>query len=172
MAYTFLVARGQDVGGSRVERESLDVARRILDAVESSGGKILLPVDHVVSRSMEDEAGSETVESIPPEQMGLDIGPRTAASFEGEIDRARMVVFNGPMGVFERLAFNQRTTRIVRALASSNGITVVGGGDSARAVETFGASDRVSHISTGGGAFLEVLAHRTLPGIEALTEVS
>ncbi len=168
MAYTFLAAKGVEIGASRVETDRLEVARDILKRVEETGTKFLLPTDHVVSRSIEDTANVQTVKSIPSGWMGLDIGPETAARYEQEVAKARMVVFNGPMGVFETPAFALGTKRIIRALAESEGVTVVGGGDSAHAVEMFGAADRVSHISTGGGAFLELLAYGTLPGLEAL----
>ncbi|MBI4612766.1 MAG: phosphoglycerate kinase [Planctomycetes bacterium] len=168
MAYTFLRARGVDVGASRVEEACLETAARILEKCEAGNVRALLPVDHVVARSPKDTAGMQTVTDIPAGWMGCDIGPQTAALYEGELARSRMVILNGPMGVFENPKFAQGTKRIVRAMAESQGVTIVGGGDSVHAVETFGAAERMSHISTGGGAFLEMLAHRTLPGIEAL----
>jgi phosphoglycerate kinase len=166
MAYTFLLAQGQGVGKSLVEPELVDTARRLLDGET----EILLPLDHVVAASTEDSSGARTVESIPDDRMALDVGPKTIASITARLKDARTVFWNGPLGLFETPPFNQGTEAIARALAASAAYSVVGGGDSLAAVGASGVADQISHLSTGGGASLEFLEGRTLPGIEALEE--
>jgi len=173
MAYTFLVARGSDPGSSLVERDQVETARAILARAETRGVVIHLPVDHVVSTGMEDETGARPVagRDIPAGLAGFDIGPETARAFGEAIARAKTVLWNGPMGVFERPAFAAGTVSVARALAASGALSVVGGGDSVAALHSAGVGDRVSHISTGGGASLELLAGDDLPGIQVLTRV-
>ncbi|HUX68501.1 MAG TPA: phosphoglycerate kinase [Terriglobales bacterium] len=162
MAYTFLRALGQAVGDSLVQPEFVEAAGRLL--AEARPGQILLPVDHVL------ESG-EVVAAIPPGGKAMDIGPATRALFADPIARARIVFWNGPMGVFERPPLDAGTRAVARAVADCAGTTVVGGGDSVAALRASGLQDRISHISTGGGASLEFLAGEVLPGVAALTEV-
>src|SRR6266851_2326044 len=170
MAYTFLKAKGVEVGRSRVESDKLTLAARALDASERLGISLLLPVDHVVARQPAPESESRIVNdaAIPKEMIGLDIGPKTRALFAAHIGSAKTVFWNGPMGVFEVEKFAEGTRAIARAMAANrNATTVVGGGDSAAAVEQMGLADKLSHISTGGGASLEFLEGRPLPGVVA-----
>ncbi|WP_397547284.1 phosphoglycerate kinase [Rhodothermus marinus] len=171
MSYTFLKALGHNVGASRVEEDRLDEARQLY---EEAQGKILLPVDHVVAPEFSNEAPSQVVEGdIPDGLMGLDIGPKTIERYREEILQARTVVWNGPMGVFEMPNFAKGTFAIAEALAEATdrgALTVVGGGDSVAAITQAGYADRVSHVSTGGGAMLEFLEGKELPGLVALTD--
>jgi len=174
MAYTFMKARGEHVGKSRVEEDKLELARQLLQEAEHHKLKFLLPVDHVVADRMEVNAVVHTVNSgkaIPANMMGLDIGPQTVELFSDEISRSRTIVWNGPMGVFEVAPFSKGTFKIARAIAENVGaISIVGGGDSVAAVRAAGVADKISHISTGGGASLEFLEGKKLPGVEALTD--
>lgn len=171
MAYTFLKAQGQPVGKSRVEDDKVDLAKKILQDAKSRNVKFLLPVDHVVADKLEAGAKTQTVKSIPDNLMGLDIGPESVELFSDEISRAATIVWNGPMGVFEIPAFAKGTFKLARAVADNAGATsIVGGGDSVSAVTAAGVADKISHISTGGGASLEFLEGKKLPGVEALTE--
>ncbi len=174
MAYTFLKAEGQQVGKSRVEDDKLDLARQILRDAKAKGVKFLLPVDHIVADRIDVNAISRTVNGgrpIPPNMMGLDIGPQSIEDFSEEISRARTIVWNGPMGVFEVAPFAKGTFQIARAVAENAGaISIVGGGDSVAAVHAAGVADKITHISTGGGASLEFLEGKKLPGVEALTD--
>jgi phosphoglycerate kinase len=169
MAYTFLKAQGFEVGKSLVETTHLELSR---DLMEKAAGKIkfLLPGDHIAADRMDAQAGKKTVrnDSIPPDWICLDIGPETIEKFTEEIRSARTVVWNGPMGVFELKPFSQGTFAIARAVADSSAFSVVGGGDSVAAVNQAGVAGKISHISTGGGASLEFLEGKKLPGIEAL----
>jgi phosphoglycerate kinase len=169
MAYTFLKAKGVEVGASRVEEESIPTAKAILAEAEEAGVALELPRDHIIAASPDDEEIDISGPGIPAGKMGLDIGPRTAMLYAQRIAAARTVLFNGPLGVFEKDAFADGTRAIAQALADCPGTTIVGGGDSAAALEKFELADRVSHISTGGGAALEFLEGRELPGIAALT---
>jgi phosphoglycerate kinase len=166
MAYTFLLARGQGVGESLVEPELVDTARRLLEGET----EILLPVDHVVAAGRDDASGASTVESIPDGKMALDVGPKTIANITARLKNAGTVFWNGPLGLFETPPFHRGTEALARALAASAAYSVVGGGDSLAAVQASGVADQISHLSTGGGASLEFLEGRTLPGIEALEE--
>lgn len=170
MAYTFLVAKGVPVGGSRVESDKVDLARRTLAAAEARGVRVLLPVDHVAARKP--EAGAETTicgPGIADGWLGVDIGPATREAYATEIAAARTVLWNGPMGIFEIPAYAEGTLAVARALAgASRATTVVGGGDSVAAIGVAGVADRITHVSTGGGASLEFLEGKTLPGIAAL----
>ena len=173
MAYTFLKARGMDVGNSMLESDKLDLAHKLLDQAKARGIKFLLPVDHVVADKIAPDAKTRVVDdghAIPHGQMGLDIGPKTVALFSEQIETARTIVWNGPMGVFEQEPFAHGTFAIARALAANRtAITIVGGGDSVSAVHQAGVADKITHISTGGGASLEFLEGKKLPGVEALT---
>jgi phosphoglycerate kinase len=174
MAYTFLKAEGVDVGKSRVEDDKLDLARQILRDAKSRNVKFLLPIDHVIADRIEVNAIARTVngnQPIPANMMGLDIGPQTVEEFSDEISRARTVIWNGPMGVFEVSPFAKGTFKIAQAVAENVGaVSIVGGGDSVAAVHAAGVADKISHISTGGGASLEFLEGKKLPGVEALTD--
>jgi phosphoglycerate kinase len=173
MAYTFLKARGVAVGRSLVEDDKLDVAREIETKAKDRGLPFGLPVDHVVTEKLEPGARSETLDVIDAaigERMGVDIGPKTIDLYAGMIKDAKTVVWNGPMGVFEIPEFANGTNAIARAVADVKGTTIVGGGDSIAAINQSGTADRITHISTGGGASLEFLGGRKLPGVEALSE--
>lgn len=171
MAFTFHAARGVDVGSSRVEdEEGQALARRILDLAEERGCGILLPVDCVIAQSLSADAQTQTVsfDKIPSGWMGLDIGPRSAELYVARIAEAHTVFWNGPMGVFELEPFAAGTRAVAEAIAQCPGTTVIGGGDSVAAAHQFGVADRISHISTGGGASLALLEGASLPGLEAL----
>jgi phosphoglycerate kinase len=169
MANTFLRARGASVGRSRVEEDKLALARAFLKKAEDRHVEVLLPVDVVAAGSLDATTGVVArVEAIPAEAMAVDIGPESAAGFADRIGRARTVFWNGPMGVFEKKPFAAGTISVARAVAACRGLTVVGGGDSVAAVNDAGVSDKITHISTGGGASLEFIEGKTLPGIAAL----
>jgi len=173
MAYTFLKAQGMQVGKSRVEEDKLDLARQILADAKAKGVKFLLPVDHIAADKIDANAKPQAIaqgQPIPENLMGLDIGPESVELFSEEISRAATIVWNGPMGVFEMPAFAKGTFKVARAVADNAGATsIVGGGDSVSAVKSAGVADRISHISTGGGASLEFLEGKVLPGVEALS---
>jgi len=174
MAYTFLKAQGACIGKSLVEEDKLDLARKILADVKQQNFRLLLPLDNVVTPEFKADAPTKVVEvsAIPPDQMGLDIGPKTIAAYSAEIAKAKTIVWNGPMGVFEMPAFAKGTLAVAHAVAdatSSGAISIVGGGDSVAAIHQSGLAGKISHISTGGGASLEFLGGRKLPGVEALT---
>jgi len=170
MAYSFLVAEGIDVGTSRVETDQVETVGRLVTAARERGVEVLLPTDVVVAPEFAEDAAATTVEvgAIPSDQMGLDVGPQTAATYATAITGAGSVFWNGPMGVFEWDAFAAGTRTVAEALANSDGFTVVGGGDSAAAIRAFGLDDKVDHVSTGGGASLELLEGKELPGVVAL----
>jgi phosphoglycerate kinase len=168
MAYTFLKSQGHATGKSLVEDDKLDLAKELL----ASTDKLVLPTDHVVSPAFSANAGHSTVAEIPADQMALDIGPDTIANYVGIISKAKTIIWNGPMGVFEMPPFDKGTMAVAEAVAvatDGGAISVVGGGDSEKAVKTAGISNRVSHVSTGGGASLEFLSGIELPGVAALT---
>jgi phosphoglycerate kinase len=169
MAYTFLRAGGAATGKSLVEEDKLDLARALM---AKAAGKIRLPVDHVVASAFKEDAERRTLpaDQVPEGWMGLDIGPATIRAFAGEVKRARIVLWNGPMGVFEMKAFAEGTLAIARAMAESDGTTVVGGGDSVAAITRMGLADKIDHVSTGGGASLEFLAGDPLPGVACLED--
>ena len=168
MAYNFLKARGENVGRSRLEEDSVGLAGELMAEAGKRGVDLLLPVDHVVASEISDDAETEIVDEVPDGMMGLDIGPRTIKRFCEKLQQAKTVVWNGPMGVFEKQPFANGTWAIAEFLAELDATTIVGGGDSAAAVEEFGLADRMSHVSTGGGAALKFLEGKTLPGIEAV----
>jgi phosphoglycerate kinase len=174
MAYTFLQAQGLPIGKSLVENDKIDLAKKILADVKSRNFKFLLPTDHVIAPEFKADAAATTcdVTTTPADQMGLDIGPKTFAAYAAEIGKARTIVWNGPMGVFEMPAFAKGTLEVAKAVAAatlSGATSIVGGGDSVAAVHQSGVAEQISHISTGGGASLEFLGGRKLPGVEALT---
>ncbi len=174
MAYTFLKAQGLEVGKSLVEADKLELARTLLEEAKKRKLKFLLPVDHVAAAKIEPNAVVQQIgegQPIPSNLMALDIGPKTIELFSEEISRARTIAWNGPMGVFEVPAFSKGTYKIAQAVADNVGATsIVGGGDSVSAVRAAGVADKITHISTGGGASLEFLEGKKLPGVEALTD--
>jgi phosphoglycerate kinase len=167
MAYTFAKAKGEPTGKSLVEDDKLDLARELMAA---AGTKLMLPVDHVVAAEFKAGAENEVVTSIPEGKMALDIGPATVAAYVDIVASAKTIIWNGPMGVFELPPFDTGTMALARAVAASGAISVVGGGDSEKAIKTAGLSDKISHVSTGGGASLEFLGGVQLPGVVALTD--
>jgi phosphoglycerate kinase len=174
MAYTFLKAQGIGIGKSLVEEDKLDLARKILADVKQKNFKLLLPLDNVVTPEFKADAPTKIVEvsAIPADQMGLDIGPKTIAAYSAEIAKSKTIVWNGPMGVFEMPAFAKGTLAIAQAVAAATtagATSIVGGGDSVAAIHQSGLASKISHISTGGGASLEFLGGRKLPGVEALS---
>jgi phosphoglycerate kinase len=168
MAYTFLAARGEPVGASLVEPDRIEDTRRVVAAAERSGRRLLLPSDHVVAQKIAADAPSRVVAAIPDGWIGVDVGPDTAARYATEIARARTVFWNGPMGVFELAPFAAGTAAVARAVAESSATSVVGGGDSLAAINQLGLGDRITHLSTGGGASLEYVQGLELPGVAAL----
>jgi phosphoglycerate kinase len=174
MAYTFLAAQGQEIGKSIVEADKIELAKQLLAEAKQRNLKFLLPVDHVVALKPEANAVILQVgegQTIPADKMALDIGGRTIEMFTEEISRARTIVWNGPMGVFEIPGFSKGTFKIAHAVADNAGaVSIIGGGDSVAAVHAANVADKITHISTGGGASLEFLEGKKLPGVEALTE--
>jgi phosphoglycerate kinase len=171
MAYTFLKAQGYEIGTSLVEEDRLDYAKEMIAKAEEKGVKFLLPVDHRVAAEFKDvEAVVTEDQNIPAGSMGLDIGPKTDVLYADAIKDAKTVIWNGPMGVFEFENFNKGTIAVAKAMADADATTIIGGGDSAAAVNILGFGDKMTHISTGGGASLEFLEGKVLPGIEALNK--
>jgi phosphoglycerate kinase len=166
MAYTFLRALGQGTGSSLVEEDKIDLAKGLIAA---SGDKLVLPLDHVVASEFKAGAESQVVDRIPDGKMALDIGPKTIVEYSKVIAGARTIIWNGPMGVFEMPPFDKGTVALAKALAASGAVSLVGGGDSEKAVKSAGVADKISHISTGGGASLEFLGGVELPGVAALS---
>jgi phosphoglycerate kinase len=172
MAYTFLKAQGVEVGLSRVEEDKLELARDLLQFAERRSIDFRLPQDHIVAEKLDASAAAEVAptRSIPANRLGVDIGPATRADYAAQIAKAKTIVWNGPMGVFEIPQFAEGTMAIAHAVAASSAVSVVGGGDSVAAVKKAGVEAKITHISTGGGASLEFLSGITLPGVAALTE--
>ncbi len=170
MAYTFLKAKGESVGSSLLEEDKIDLAKALLDKAQAKGVELLLPVDTRCAAAFSADEKAEVVKTIPDNKMGLDIGPETEACFKAAVAKAGTVVWNGPMGVFEFEAFAGGTREVARAVAENQGVSIIGGGDSAAAVEVLGFADQVSHISTGGGASLEFLEGKVLPGVDCLLD--
>lgn len=171
MAYTFLKAQGYEIGTSLVEEDRLDYAKEMVAKAEAKGVKFLLPVDHRVAAEFKDVAATVTEDqNIPAGNMGLDIGPKTEAIYADAIKDAKTVIWNGPMGVFEFENYNKGTIAVAKAMADADATTIIGGGDSAAAVNILGFGDKMTHISTGGGASLEFLEGKVLPGIAALND--
>lgn len=170
MAYTFLKVLGHQIGKSLVEDDYIETAKNFLAAAKAKGVKVILPVDHICAENFAEDAAPITVDAtdIPENLMGMDIGPKTTKMIVDELANAKSVVWNGPMGVFEFASFAKGTEDVAKALAASNATTVVGGGDSVAAINKFGLAEKISHVSTGGGASLEFLEGKTLPGIKAL----
>lgn len=172
MAYTFLKAMGKEIGKSLLEEDKMDLSLELIEKAKANGVEILLPVDVVIADKI--EAGVETeivdIDDIPVDKEALDIGPKTAKLFADKIKEAKTVVWNGPMGVFEIKEFSNGTNEVAKALADSDAVTIVGGGDSALAIEMAGLKDKITHVSTGGGASLEFLEGKDLPGITAIED--
>ena len=167
MAYTFLKAQGKPTGKSLVEDDKVHLAR---DLMSRAGNKLRLPEDHVVVSELKEGAANEVVETIPEGKIAVDIGPKTIAAYTSVVASSKTIIWNGPMGVFEKPPFDRGTVALAKAVAQSGALSVVGGGDSEKAVKSAGVADRISHISTGGGASLEFLAGIELPGVAALTD--
>jgi len=172
MAYTFLSVMGFGIGNSIVETEKLDIAKSLVERGNFSDS-VLLPVDHIVGKSFDPETESQIVGkgSIPDGWQGLDIGPETVSAFGEQIQAAKTVVWNGPLGVYEFEKFAQGTISVAKQIAGSESVSIIGGGDCVAAIQQAGVADRMTHISTGGGASLEFLEGKPLPGIVALTDV-
>jgi phosphoglycerate kinase len=172
MCYTFLKAKGFEVGNSLVETDKVNLAFELIKKADEKKIKLLLPLDHVIADKVEEEAKVRVVDTnaIPPGMIGLDIGPKSIRAFKKEIKAGKTILWNGPMGVFEIEKFSKGTRQIAKALASSRGTTVVGGGDSVAAVNAAGLSGSITHVSTGGGASLEFLEGKELPGVVALLD--
>jgi 3-phosphoglycerate kinase len=171
MAYTFLKAQGKSIGNSKLEKDKLDLAKAILDKAAAMKKEIVLPIDHVVVEIVDPNAKSEIVgEQIPDGKIAVDIGPKTIELFDSKLKSAKTIVWNGPLGIFEMDAFSKGTAEVGKFVAGLKAVTIIGGGDTAAAVAKFKLQDKMTHISTGGGASLEFLEGKTLPGIAALTD--
>jgi len=169
--YTFLKAQGREIGNSKLEKDKIDLAKGILDKAKALKKEILLPVDHVVVDTIDPHSQGQVVgQDIPEGKIAVDIGPETVELFKKKLSAARTIVWNGPLGIFEMDAFSKGTEEIARFVATLKAVTIIGGGDTAAAVAKFKLQDKMTHISTGGGASLEFLEGRTLPGIAALTD--
>lgn len=172
MAYTFLKAQGKEIGKSLLEEDKMDLSLELIKKAEANNVKILLPKDVVIADEIKEDAETKIVDidNIPTDKEALDIGPKTAKEYADIIKKAKTVVWNGPMGVFEVKVFANGTNEVAKALADSSATTIVGGGDSALAIEEAGYKDKITHVSTGGGASLEFLEGKTLPGIDCINE--
>ena len=171
MAYTFLKAQGKPIGNSKLEKDKLDLAKSILGQAAAAKKEILLPVDHLVVDKVDPAAKTEVVgENIPEGKIAVDIGPQTIKKFGEKLNSAKTIVWNGPLGIFEMDAFSQGTQEIAKFISTLKATTIIGGGDTAAAMAKFKLEDKMSHISTGGGASLELLEGKTLPGIAALSD--
>lgn len=171
MAYTFLKAQGKEIGNSKLEKDKLDLAKSILDKAKSMGKEIVLPVDHVVVEAIGPNAKTEIVgEMIPVGKIAVDIGPKSIKLFEEKLKPAKTIVWNGPLGIFEMDAFSKGTEEVAKFVSTLKAVIIIGGGDTAAAISKFKLEDKMTHISTGGGASLEYLEGKVLPGVAALTE--
>ena len=172
MAYTFLKAQGIEIGKSLLEEDKMDLSLELIEKAKANGVEILLPVDVVIADKIEAGVDTEIVDinNIPEDKEALDIGPKTAEIFAEKIKNSKTVVWNGPMGVFEIKEFSNGTNEVAKALSDSDAVTIVGGGDSALAIEMAGLKDKITHVSTGGGASLEFLEGKDLPGISAIED--
>ena len=172
MAYTFFKAKGFSIGTSICEDDKVELAKSLIEKAESKGVKLLLPLDNVIGSEFKNDTERKIVESshMPDGWMGMDIGPNTIDTYSAEIKNAKTVVWNGPMGVFEFSNFENGTKEVAKAVAESGSVSIIGGGDSAAAVEQLGFADKITHISTGGGASLEFLEGKVLPGIDVLLD--
>lgn len=171
MAYTFLKAQGKAIGNSKLEKDKLDLARSLLDKAKTLKKEIVLPIDHVVVDTVDPKAATQVVgQDIPDGKIAVDIGPKTVELFNKKLAGAKTIVWNGPLGIFEMDAFSRGTEAVGKFLATVNAVTIIGGGDTAAAVAKFKLQDKMTHISTGGGASLEFLEGKTLPGIAALSD--
>lgn len=172
LSYTFTKAQGYDIGKSLLEEDKIDLAKSFIEKAKEKGVELHMPIDAVVANEFSKDAETQTVEidAIPADWMGLDIGPKTAANYVEIIKNSKLIIWNGPMGVFEMDKFANGTKTVAEAMAETDGYTVIGGGDSAAAVEKFGVADKMDHVSTGGGASLELMEGKELPGIVALND--
>ena len=170
MAYTFLKAQGKGIGNSKLEKDKIDLAKSILDKAVSLNKEIVLPIDHVVVDGVSPDAKSEVVDDIPEGKIAVDIGPKTVALFEEKLKDAKTIAWNGPVGIFEMDAFSKGTAEIARFISTLKCISIIGGGDTAAAIAKFKLESKMTHISTGGGASLEYLEGKVLPGVAALTD--
>lgn len=170
MAYTFLKAQGKEIGKSLLEEDKIDLAKELLNKAEEKGVELILPVDFAVTDEFSPNAKAQHVDEIPADLESLDIGPKTIKLFADKLKDAKTVVWNGPMGVFEFEEFAKGTNAIAKAMTETDAVTIVGGGDSALAVEKAGLKDKITHVSTGGGASLELLEGKVLPGIDAVED--
>ncbi len=170
MAYTFLKAQGKEIGKSLLEEDKIDLAKELLNKAEEKGVELILPVDFSVTDEFSPNAKAQYVDEIPADLESLDIGPKTIKLFSDKLKDAKTVVWNGPMGVFEFEEFAKGTNAIAKAMTETDAVTIVGGGDSALAVEKAGLKDKITHVSTGGGASLELLEGKVLPGIDAVED--
>ena len=171
MAYTFIKAEGKEIGNSKLEPDKLDIARSLKEKARRKGVKMLLPVDHLIADKIDRDSSTRVVdETIPQNWMGVDIGPKTVDEFKKELRNAKIVIWNGPLGIFEISKFARGTEDIARFVAGLKAITIIGGGDTASAISKFGLEGSMSHISTGGGASLEYMEGKRLPGIAALND--
>ncbi len=170
MAYTFLKAKGEKIGSSKLEADKIDVAKKILADAEAKSVKLLLPVDHVVAQELKEGVETKVVEEIEDGWMGLDIGPKTVELFCKELENSKTIVWNGPLGVFEVPPFDEGSRKVAEFIANLDAIKVIGGGDTAAMISKFGLEDKMTHISTGGGASLEFLEGKELPGIAVLED--
>ena len=172
LSFTFIKAQGHDIGKSLLEEDKIELAKSFIQKAKEKGVQLHLPIDAVVANEFSKDAETQTVnvEAIPADWMGLDIGPKTAANYAEVIKNSKLIIWNGPMGVFEMDKFANGTKTVADAMATTDGYTVIGGGDSAAAVEKFKVADKMDHISTGGGASLELMEGKELPGIVALND--
>lgn len=172
LAYTFIKAMGHDIGKSLLEEDKIDLAKSFIEKAKEKGVNLYMPIDAVVTSEFSNDAEAAVVDidAIPADKMGLDIGPKTAEKYAEVIKASKLIIWNGPMGVFEMEKFANGTKAVAQAMAETAGYTVIGGGDSAAAVEKFGVADKMDHVSTGGGASLELMEGKELPGIVALND--